>query len=117
MISSTPYTEIALPDNRTVKVYDHSHVYFGDYYHVRLEIRCEFAPLDQSGQGEAVVYQRFLERMAVPSAAVEDVRLALLEEFKQNALPYLATSDFPAKFIAKSTTVQPMVKKRYTSGS
>lgn len=117
MVSSIPYTEIVLPDRSAVTVYDHSRVYFGDYYHVRLEVRCEFAPLDPSGQGEAVVYQRFLERMAVPSAAVEDTRQALLEEFKQNALPYLSTPDFSAKCVAKSSAGQSLVKKRYTSGA
>lgn len=111
MISSAPYTEISLPGNGQVCVYDHSRIYFGDYYHVRLEVRCEFA-----GQTEAVIYNRFLEKMAVPSAAVEEVKLALVAEFRRNSLPYLVNPDFQAKYAARTAVGQAVAKKRYATG-
>lgn len=61
-----------------------------------------------------VIYNRLLERMAVPSAAVEEVRQELLAEFKKNSLHYLAAGDFPAKLAARRDGQQKDVRKRYT---
>jgi len=33
---------LKLPNGLTVTIYDHTKVYFGDYYHVRLNIVCSF---------------------------------------------------------------------------
>jgi hypothetical protein len=120
-----PYAEISLSGNHCVRIYDHSSVYFGDYFRVRLEVRCEIQlPVkpENSGNGncqppEVAVYSRFLERMAVPSAEVEDVRLALIAEFRRNSLPYLVAPDFPEKLIARSLLQQTAVKKRYAAGN
>jgi hypothetical protein len=118
--TTKPYAEINLSGNHSLRIYDHSGVYFGDYFRVSLEVRCEIhLPLkpEQSGNDACqtpcvAVYSRFLERMAVPSADVEDVRLALIAEFKRNSLPYLAAPDFPTKFIARTLLQQPGMKKR-----
>jgi hypothetical protein len=118
--TTKPYAEINLLGNHSVRIYDHSKVYFGDYFRVRLEVRCEIQlPLKPEQPGDdacqppcVAVYSRFLERMAVPSADVEDVRLALIAEFSSNSLPYLAAPDFPAKFIASTLLHQPGMKKR-----
>jgi len=119
--SIEPYAVISLSGNYSVSIYDRSRVYFGDYFRVSLEVRCEIPlPLkpEISGGGECqapdvAVYSRLLERMAVPSADVENVRQALLAEFSCNSLPYLAASDFPAKFAARTVSQQTVVKKRY----
>lgn len=122
MISPEPYAEIDLPGNYSVKIYDHSRVYFGDYFRVALEVRCEI-PLpvktDKSANevGETLdvaVYCRYLEKMAVPSAEVDDVRMALIAEFRRNSLPYLATPDFPVKMVARTLRLQTNVKKSYS---
>lgn len=118
MISPELYAEIALSGTTIIRIYDHSQVYFGDYYRVRLEARCEIPlslhPEHSGDAGEVAVYSRSLEKMAVPSAEVDAVRMSLLAEFRQNSLPYLAAPDFPAKFVAKAFGRRTGVKKHYS---
>ena len=124
LTSQELYAEINLPGNLPVRIYDHTRIYFGDYYHVRLAVTCVLPlPLnsvncaDESGELPVItVYNRFLERMAVPSAAVEDVRLELLTEFRQNSLHYLTAADFPAK-LARTVVKQTGASKRYAASS
>ncbi len=123
MTSPELYAEIDLPGIHTVRIYDHSRVYFGDYYRVRLEVVCEIPlPLDSADPAaeagdppHVAVYSRFLERMAVPSAAVADIRLALVAEFRQNSLQYLTAAAFPAKLVARTAARQTVIKKRYVA--
>lgn len=117
MNSSAPYTEIAVSNKVMVSIYDHSRVYFGDYYLVRLEVCCAFPGQNLAGQTDPLAYRRFLEKMAVPSAAVEETKLALVAEFSRTSLPYLADPDFQAKYVARAAAGQGAVKKHYTTGS
>lgn len=125
MHTSRPYAEFNLCGTHSVRIYDHSRVYFGDYFRVSLEVRCEIPmpmkPENSVGENckppDVALYSRFLERMAVPSAEVEDVRLALIAEFRRNSLPYLAIPDFPAKLIARYRAQQTGVKQRYAVSS
>jgi len=118
-----PYAELHLPGNHTVKIYDHSKSYFGDYCRVCLEVKCEIPlPTLPGANGEptgyspdVAVYSRILEKMAVPSAEVESVRQALIAEFRRNSLPYLATPDFPARLIAKTVALQTAAKMRFSA--
>ena len=115
-----PYAEIYLFGSHSVRIFDHSRAYFGDYFRVSLEASYEIPlpmmpeePVDGGLQSPGVaVYRRFLERMAVPSAEVDSVRQTLIAEFRRNALPYLADPDFPAKFIASTVVQRTSVKKR-----
>lgn len=112
MNSSAPYSEIILSGNIIVRFFDHSSIYYGDYHHVRLQARCEFelpdcqkarsvAPSSAETSQDPAVYTRTLERMAVPSSFVEDVKGALIEDFIKNTLPYLSSPDFPVKLISR----------------
>jgi len=118
--SIEPYAVISLPGSCSVSIYDRSKVYFGDYFRVSLEVRCEIPLPVKPGPSEGdevAVYSRLLEKMAVPSADVENVRQALLAEFRHNSLPYLVTPDFPAKLFARTASQQTVVKKRYAENS
>lgn len=122
MNSPEPSTKIDLPGILSVTFYDQSKVYFGDYYHVKLEVNCEIqVPLmlvsaenRDGGLADAVIYRRILEKMAVPSAAVEDTRRALIAEFRSNSLPYLSSPAFAANLLARSSVQHTAVKIRYT---
>ena len=113
MNNFTSYSELIISGNSIVRFFDHSSRYFGDYYHVRLEARCEFelpgchkALSDNLSSEDAFlkpsVFTRTLERMAVPSASVEEVKGTLIDDFRKNTLPYLSSPDFPLKMISRS---------------
>jgi len=119
------YSEIIISENRIVRFYDRSTVYFGDYHHVRLEARCEldlsecYDPLSDSlfkaePLNRPAVYIRVLEKMAVPSALVEDVKIALVEDFRNNSLPYLSNPDFSLKVICKNVPAKSLVTRKYS---
>jgi hypothetical protein len=124
--TSAAYSEIIISGNRTVRFHDRSTVYFGDYHHVRLEARCELelpesydTLSDSLSRSETLrnpaVYIRVLERMAVPSASVEEVKIALVEDFRSNSLPYLSNPDFSLKMICKNVPVNSFVKRKYSA--
>jgi hypothetical protein len=116
------YKEIVLDDNRTVRIIDSSKNYFGDYHLVKLDISCELPLSPAQAQGNSPdaessvpVYRRTLEKMAVPSAEVEQVKSLLLAEFMRNALPYLARPDFSAKLLAGERARKQGPQSRYAS--
>jgi hypothetical protein len=120
----TTYSEIVISGNRTVRFYDRSTVYFGDYHHVRLEARCDLNPPENRETSAeslliaetvriSAVYIRVLERMAVPSASVEEVRIALIEDFRKNSLPYLSNPDFSLKMISKNVPARSLLSRKY----
>jgi len=122
--SSAPYYELSISGNSIVRFFDHSSIYFGDYHHVRLEARCEFelpgcqkaTPVSLVSEETLLtpaVYIRMLERMAVPSAAVEDAKSALIEDFRKNTLPYLSSPDFPLKMTSKNVPGKNSVNRKY----
>lgn len=100
MQSDHVITEIKLHSGNILKVYDLTKVYFGDYYHVRLEIKGEITSLTSD---KTAVYHRMLEKMAVPSANVDSALQALLSEFVSNSLHYLNSPDFAEKYVAISS--------------
>ena len=89
---------------------DQSNRYFGDYHRVCIQILLVFALDDlpvTSGDDEAFrdnaiarlgkelkVVKR-LERMGVPTAAVEGVRQSMIEAFMENSFPYLNRPEYP----------------------
>lgn len=93
------------------EVRDITRHYFGGYYHVRLDVQAEIC-LDESWfenqlafeqacqhLGTSVFFRRTLEKMAVPEAEIEAVRLKLLEMYEKNMLVYLSRPDFPRRFV------------------
>ena len=98
---------LQLNNGLIVTIYDQTKVYFGDYYHVRLNIVCLF---DDSVINtlpscpdiinlRSISYKRTLDRMGVPSNDVKSVTNALLNDFRLNSLPYIASNEFPKKLI------------------
>jgi hypothetical protein len=102
-------TEFELLSGDILAVYDLTKVYFGDYCHVKLEIKG--AITSQKSQKTAV-YRRTLEKMAVPSANVDATVHLLLSEFENSSLLYLNTPDFAEKFIAVSSSGKTPVTQR-----
>lgn len=103
--------EITLANGLAVAFLDHTRLYYGDYYVVRLEIRCE-VPLraDYFGSsalfeeakallGDSVTSRRFVERVGVPSTEIDRVRGRLMENFERHSLGYFQSADFPGKLV------------------
>jgi len=96
-----------LANGLTVSIYDQTKVYFGDYYHVRINIVCTPADIaddltlssSDTIEQRTSSYNRTLEKMGVPSADVESTKNSLLKDFHQNALPYISSEEFPKKMI------------------
>jgi hypothetical protein len=106
------YQQVDLANGLELLIYDHSRRYFGDYNHVKLEIRCLVNLRDLVGTaqliveearqslGDEVVYRRFLEKMGVPSMEVGLVKNRLIADFCAHSLSYLASPAFPEKLVA-----------------
>lgn len=108
------YRRMVLDNGLEIVISDRTRVYFGDYHLVRLEITCRTGEGAGPGEGappEAVAglvaeFSRVVERMGVPSAAVESARESLVNDFLATSLAYLNAPDFPAK-LAHATLRQP----------
>jgi isopropylmalate/homocitrate/citramalate synthase len=106
------YKQVNLANGLELLIYDQSRRYFGDYNHVKLEIRCTVNIPDTVGTaqlnteetrkflGDEVVYRRFLEKMGVPSIEVGLVKKKLVADFCEHSLSYLASPAFPGKLVA-----------------
>jgi len=121
---SSFYCQIPLPGGVVVNIIDLTRIYFGDYYLVKLEIRCEIPspePTVLAGAESSaartcpdrLTYVRHLQKMGVASNEVEMVKLALVNDFETNSLPYLLSADFPAKLLASRQTAVPKTVKTY----
>lgn len=71
---------------------DLSRPYFGDYNLVRVQISAAVDP-----DGDEVIYTRTVEKMAVPTAEMDNARAELLAEFRVTSLPYISAESFPEK--------------------
>jgi hypothetical protein len=95
---------------------EESNRYFGDYYRLRIEVRCRVSidaalfphAADPAGEsrrvrgllGEELTWTRPLERMGVATADLPVVRAELMESFATSTYPYLRSPDFPARLLA-----------------
>ena len=93
-----------------------SNRYFGDYYRLRIEVRCRVVidavlfpeTADPAGEarrvrgllGEELTWTRHLERMGVATAELPVVRAELLDSFATSAYPYLRSPEFPHRLLA-----------------
>ena len=103
--------ETFLENGLTVRYYDQTQRYFGDYFRVRLEVVCEVSLLRedclgvlsrdeaQALLGERIRHRRTIEQMAVPSEKVEQTLADLMEKFNRHSLPYIASSSFPPRIV------------------
>ncbi|WP_298269340.1 hypothetical protein [Geobacter sp.] len=106
-----PIREFPLENGLSLRIFDHTRHYFGDFHHVKLELTCEIPILsahfaesaDKEAAcrllGDAVVYRRTVEQMGVPSAEVQSTVERLIGNFTHHALPYLSTPDFSRRFV------------------
>lgn len=109
--------QVALENGLEVRFLDCSNRYYGDYWRVKVEVRCslELHPglfageADPQGACEAarrllserVEFSRSLEKMGVEGAALAAARSALVEGFIQSAFPYLRAASFPPRLVAR----------------
>lgn len=108
MLNSTanPRAAIKLASGFSIALDDETRHYFGGYYHVKIVAHCT-VPLDlryfdddaqyadaRARLGEAVRFERVLEKMAVPEEDIDSVRNQLIDAFKNTALGYLSAPDF-----------------------
>jgi hypothetical protein len=115
----TPDTElrrILLPNSLNLVCRDDSRRYFGDYHLVRvlMTLPVPLEPRFFRDEGECriarsllpdpLVYRRSAERMGVPTADVETVRSALVDDLLLHAGKYLGSAQFPLRFIQTELT-------------
>ena len=103
--------EVPLSNGLILHIINHTRNYYGDYYHVRLEIsfsvpvQAEYfeyrEKFDEALRilGENVTYSRMEERMGVPSKGIDRVLDHLIANFTDHALPYIASGKFPQKYV------------------
>ena len=106
-----------LENGVVVEFFDRSNRYFGDYHRICIDVSCRI-PLSaeifgtagdaedkvrkaRSVLGDEAIYRRTLDRMGVAGAEVEETRQRMLDEFSRSNFPYLGSSEFPARFVAK----------------
>lgn len=115
--------EIILVNGLIVRFYDLTRRYYGDFYLVKLEIRClvslcreyfenaeSFAEAIEL-MGETVLFRRIIEKMGVPAAEVGRAVDGLMANFEENSMAYLSAPSFPHKFV-----VSQLNKARRTVG-
>jgi len=115
-----------LANGLTLRVYDQTKVYFGDYHHVRLNIVCSLEAdsvdiklccLEEFSE-QPLSYSRTLGKMGVASKDVVRVKTSLLKDFQLNALPYIASPEFPQKMIECEIARKKLPVRKYSgSGS
>lgn len=103
--------EIPLANGLTVRFFDTTRRYFGDYHQVRVKISCE-VPLtadlfdgDQAFQaavkllGDKVHYQKDVEHQGVPTLATSEAVENVIRQFIDHSLCYFETLAFPKRFV------------------
>ena len=115
--------KIPLENGLVLEVREKSRRYFGDYFTVNVEIECR-VPVDRrffdddssfeaaSRVGKPVSYRRTLRRSGVPSSLVAATKEELFMNFKETALSYLSSQQFPRKMIESETVNAPVGKSR-----
>ncbi len=101
----TRYREKTLANGLHLVFHDESNRYFGDYHRVCIVVSLSFAIADLPASapadaelrdralrqfGETFAMTRRLERMAVPTAKVEEVRSTLVDDFMKHSAAYFA---------------------------
>ena len=114
--------EIPLANGITVRFFDATRRYFGDYHQVRVTICCEL-PLGEDLFDSAEAYQaagrllgpsvRYLKEIEQQGVAGEETSLAVqrvIRQFVEHSLPYFESEAFPRKLL------QSELDKRRNSG-
>ena len=111
MTEQLPLRRIDLPNSLQLVCHDDTRRYFGDYHLVRLLLTLPIPLESRFFEDEAaclmartllpdpLLYSRSAERMGVPSAQVEGVRVLLMDDLLCHAGSYLGSMEFPRRFI------------------
>lgn len=123
-----PFRRIPLPNGLELELFDQSNRYFGDYHRVRILLRCRVEirpewlrdlPSDVAPKqacsllGEALVYERHLERMGVATAELERIKEQLIDGFLTVGGSYLGAPDFPRRFFLQHLRAPRLGPKRF----
>lgn len=103
--------EIALANGLTLRFFDTTRRYFGDYHQVRIAISCE-VPLtadlfDDAKEYEAAVkllggkveYLKKVEQQGVATEAIAGAVENVIQQFIENSLGYFDTDNFPKRLV------------------
>jgi hypothetical protein len=106
-----PIREVPLQNGLTLRFFDHTRRYFGDYHQVRIEISCEL-PLtsdlfDDAADcqtalkllGPSVRYLKQVEQQGVATAAVDQTVEKVIADFLTHSLGYFQSAAFPKKLV------------------
>lgn len=103
--------EIPLSNGLTVRFFDATRRYFGDYHQVRVKISCE-VPLtaelfdDDAAHraavkllGARVQYLKEVEHQGVPTLATGDAVEKVIRQFVEHSQSYFESEAFPRRFV------------------
>lgn len=106
-----PIRELPLANGLTVRFYDATRRYFGDYHQVRVKISLE-VPLsadlfDDAGSYEAAVrvlgpkvqYLKEIEHQGVPTLSTAETVQRVIQQFINHSLSYFQSPAFPKRFV------------------
>jgi hypothetical protein len=103
--------EIPLANGLTVRFYDATRRYFGDYHQVRIKITCEVplrAELFEDAEahqaalkllGASVRYLKDVEHQGVPGLEVARSVELVIQQFVDTTLGYFQSEAFPRRFV------------------
>lgn len=103
--------EIPLANGLTVRFFDATRRYFGDYHQVRVRISCEVplsadlfddAPAREAAVkllGVSVHYVKDVEHQGVPTRGVADAVEKVIRQFVDHSLCYFEAEAFPKRFV------------------
>lgn len=98
---------LELPNGLIFRFLDRTTHYYGGFFHVKVEVRCElpirpeyFASAEQHDEavaalGQTVMYTKLLERMGVAEPDIPAVSEQLMEQFIESSHAYLSSPTFP----------------------
>lgn len=110
-----PIHSVTLSNGLIISVYDQTKPYFGDYFHVKIEIR--LIPPENcfatEGDNNSQSYSKIIRKMGVPSDAVTIERQKLIDDFITTSLPYLSLTDTPVRIADKIVSSKTLSDRRY----
>ena len=122
-----PIREVPLTNGLTVRFFDATRRYFGDYHKVRVKISCEVPVtpnlFDDAASyetalkqlGKSVQYVKEVEQQGVPTADTTQAMEAIVRHFMAHSLGYFQSEAFPRKFVQSESKRVTGKAKRFMS--
>ena len=114
--STTTMKHECLDNGLKISFRDESNRYFGDYHRVCVVATISYTLAQLADDdlrlraiavyGEQIKLEKRLERMGVPSAEVEQVRNAQIDDFMRQATIYMSRPDYPRRLVAAELNKQ-----------